>query len=75
MELHKNLYERYIVLEKTLVQYACTYLDRGCCNSVFSKNLLIVISRLLLHGINQNFIWNICIARDHTEKFSVVVPH
>ena len=41
MELRKNFYKRYIVLEKILVQFVCTYLARGCCNSVFSKVLLI----------------------------------
>ena len=75
MKLGKNFYERYILLEKTLVQFVCTYLDRGRCNSVFSKIPLIVISWLLLHGIAQNFIWNICIVGNHTEKFSVIVPH
>ena len=75
MELRKIFFERYIVLEKTLVQFVCTYLDRGRCNSVFSKILLIVITWLLLHGIAQNFIWNICIARDNIEKISVIVPY
>ena len=75
MELRKNFYKRYIVLEKTLVQFVCTYLDRRRCNSVFSKILLVVISWLLLHGFAQNFIWNMCIARDDIEKFSVIVSH
>ena len=74
MELRKTFYERYIVLEKTLVQFVCTYLDRGRCNSVFSKILLIVIIWLLLHGIAQTFIFNICIARDDIEKNFVIVP-
>ena len=74
MELRKNFYKTYIVLEKTLVQFVCTYLGRGRCNPVFSKIILIVISWLLFYGITQNFIWNICIARDDIEKISVIVP-
>ena len=73
MELRNNFYEIYIVLEKTLVQFVCTYLDRGRCNSVFSKILWIVISWLLLHGIAQIFIWNICIARDDIEIISFLI--
>ena len=75
MELRKIFYERYIVLEKILVQFVCTYLDRGRCNSVFSKILFIVISWLLLHGIAQNFIWNIRTARDDIGVISLTIPH
>ena len=75
MELRKNFYERYMILEKTLVKFVCIYLHRGRCNSLFSKILLLVISWLQLHGITQNFIWNICIARDDIKKISVIVPH
>ena len=75
MKLRKNFYKRYIVLEKTLVQFVCTYLDRGRCNSVFYKILLIVISQLLLHGIAQNFRWNLRTARDDIHIISVILPH
>ena len=45
----------YILLEETLVQFVCTYLARGRCNSVFSKILLIVISWPVVNGIAQKF--------------------
>ena len=75
VEMKQNLYTGYILLEKTTVQFLCTYITRRRCNSVFAKIILIVISRLLSHGIIQNFIWNICTARDDIEKVSVIVPH
>ena len=107
-----------------MLQFACTYLARRHCNSVFSKTLLIVISwlvqngivqifftqdtlyqkqhwhnlcvhnliggaeilffqnfflifisRILLYGIAQNFIWNIRTARNDNDIISMIVPH
>ena len=58
-----------------MVQFLCTYLTRGLFNSVVYKILLIVISQLLLHGIAQNFTWNICTARDDIDIISVIFPH
>ena len=75
MKWNKNLYTRYILSERTMVQFLRTYLARGRCNSVFSKVLLIVISRLPLHGIAQKFIWNIRTARNDIDIISVIVPH
>ena len=75
MELRKKFYERYIVLEKTLVQFVCTHIARGHCNSVFSKILSIVISLLLLYEIAQNFIWNIRTVRDNIDVISVIISH
>ena len=74
MELRKIFYERYIVLEKTLVEFVCTYLYRGRCKYPFSKIFLIVMSWLLLHAIAQNFIWNICTARDDIDIISMTLP-
>ena len=74
MELRKFFYERCIVLEKTLIQFVCTYLDRWPCYSVFTKILLIVISRRLLHGIAQNLIWNIRVAIYDIDLISVIIP-
>ena len=36
-----------------MVQFSRAYLTRGRCNSVFSKIILIVISRLVENGIAQ----------------------
>ena len=70
----QNLYTRCILLEETLLQFVCTYLLRGRCNSIFSKILLIVISRLLLHEIARNIIWNVRTARDNIDIISVIIP-
>ena len=35
MKSHKNLYTRYILLERTMVQFLCMYLAKGRFNSVF----------------------------------------
>ena len=75
MELHKMFYKRYTVLEETLVQFVCTYLARRRCNSVFSKILLIVMSRLLWHGIAQTLTWNIHTAKDNIDIISMIIPH
>ena len=58
-----------------MVQFLCTYLTRGDCNSVFYKILLIVMSQVLLHGIAQKFRWNLRIARDDIHVISVILPH
>ena len=58
-----------------MLQFLCTYLSRGRCNSVFYKILLVVISQLLLHGIAQNFRWNIYTARDDIDIISMIIPH
>ena len=34
----KSLYKWYIQLETTMVQFLCTFLTRGRCNSVFLQN-------------------------------------
>ena len=52
---HKNLYIRYKLLERKMVQFLWTYHTRGRCNSVFSQILLIVIPRLIVNGILQFF--------------------
>ena len=75
MELRKIFYNRNIVLEETLVLFVSIYIARVCCYAVFSKILLIVISRLLFHGIGQNIIWNIRIAGDDIDIISVIIPH
>ena len=75
MKSHKNIYTRCILLENTMIQFLCTYLTRGRCNSAFYKILLIIISQLLLNGIAQNFRWNICTTRDDIDIISVVLPH
>ena len=55
MKSHKNLHTKYMLLEKRIVQLLCAYLTRGRFNSVFSKILLIVISRLVVNGIAHFF--------------------
>ena len=69
MELHKKFYTRYILLEKTLVQFVCIYLTRGSCNSVISKILLTVILRLVVNGIAQNFLHKIHTIRRKLVQF------
>ena len=58
-----------------MVQFLCTYLTGGRCNSVFYKDLLIAISQLLLHGISQNFRLNLHTARDDIHVISVILTH
>ena len=65
---------RYILLEETLVQFVCTYLAGGVPILFFQKYFL-VISRLLLHGIAENFRWNLRTARDDIHIISVILPH
>ena len=74
MKLRKNFYERYMVLEKTLVQFVCTYLVRGRCNSVFFKIILIVISRLVENGIAQKFLGKIHNIRKNIGTICVYIP-
>ena len=38
--------------------------SKGCCYSVFPKFLVLVLSRILLHGIVQNFACNIFCLQD-----------
>ena len=62
----------YFLLYKQKIN---SYLTRGRCNSVFHKILLIVIPKLLFHGIAQNFRWNMRIASDDIDIISVILPH
>ena len=64
-----------MLLERTMLQFLYIYLTRGRCNSVFYKILLTVIFQLLLHGITQNFRWNIPTARDDIDIISVILSH
>ena len=75
MELHKKFYTRYILLEEILVKFMCPHPAKGRCNSVFSKILLIVMCRHLLHGIVQNFMWKIRTVKDDIYIISVIIPH
>ena len=68
----QNLYTRCILLEETLLQFVCTYLLRGRCNSIFSKILLIVISQLVVSGIAQKILHKIhAIRKKHWCNFCV----
>ena len=75
MELRKNFYERYIVLDKTLVQFVYTYLDRGRYNYFSLKIHVIVMTWLLLHGITQTLIYDILIIRHYNHAFCVQIAH
>ena len=55
MKPHKNFYARYVLLKITMIQFRCVYLCRWCCYSVFSKILMIILSRLPLLGILQSY--------------------
>ena len=48
---------------------------KGELQFCFLQNFLIVISQLLLHGIAQNFRWNIRTLRDEIDIISVILPH
>ena len=47
-----------------MIQFGYKWLCRGRCYSVISKILMIVLSRILLHGIAQNFACNKHTLRD-----------
>ena len=38
MKMHKNLYTRYRLLERKIVQFLYIYITRGRCNPVFFQN-------------------------------------
>ena len=46
------------------MQFGYIYLSRGRCYSVFSKIFVVVLSRLLLQGIVQNFACDTLILQD-----------
>ena len=63
----KNLSAKYLTLRITMEQFLYTQLSTGGCYSVFSKILAVVLSRILLHGIVQNFACNILILQHDTD--------
>ena len=64
MRMHKNSYASYVLLEITMIQFGQVQLSRGFFYSVFLKSFLIVLSRILLHGIVQNFALSILTFKD-----------
>ena len=64
MKSYKNLYTKYIQLEIIMMQFGCIQLNRGRCYSVFFKILVIVLSRILLHGTVRNFACNVLILQN-----------
>ena len=59
----------YTFPKLSIIQFLCTCLTRECCNSVFSKILLTVISRLVVNGIAQNFLHKVHIIRRTLVQF------
>ena len=47
-----------------MMQFGHVQLSKGSCYSVFSQILVVVLSRILLHGIEQNFACNILTLKD-----------
>ena len=56
MKSHKNLHARHELLEITFIYFSCIELNNVHQYSVFSKILVIIVSRLLLNGILKFFI-------------------
>ena len=70
----KNLYKIYAI-KKRLHNFCVHSSLEGAAILFFYKILLVVVSQLLLHGIAQNFRWNMRTARDDIDIISVILPH
>ena len=68
IKLHKNLYTKYVSLKITMVQFGCIYLSRRL-NSVFLKILVLILSRILLYEIVQNFACDLLALKDNIDIF------
>ena len=60
----RNLYTKYVSLEITMIQFDNQYFSRGYCCCVYFQILVVVLSQILLHGIIQNFTFNILILKE-----------
>ena len=52
-----------------MVQFDCIWLSKGHCYSVYPKNFVLVLSGILLHGIVQNFAFNMLTLKDDINIF------
>ena len=67
MKVNKNLYTKYISLEITMIQFGLIQLSTRRCYFVFTEIVVVVPSRIVLHGIVQHFACNIRILRDNID--------
>ena len=64
-----------MLLERTMVQFLCTYLTRGALQSCFLQKSFDSHASVSLHGIAKNFRLNLRTTRDDIHIISVVLPY